>query len=333
MKTQNIIPLISLGNEGPRILTDHNQLVPGAIALANESRLTTSTFSEGLTNYIVGWKDTEDPQVTVDYATGRPVPVARRFEFKKAKNSEAFLSELDDERAIGAPFKRVEYRGETVLGKTKNRGLTLRLDRDEISGVMDEERAAALLLQRIKRNKLRRVITALLGLAHNNPVTWGTGSNPQGDMRDAIAAGQLASGVFPNRGLIGLTAWNLRASVMEAGDKAGDFAGAARTPREVAASLGLEDLRTLASLYQSSVSGKTRILESLAVFFYASDMMDKDEPSNLKQFVSNTDSGGIYAVHREEIGAKFVDVTVEHYDDIVGTSTIGAEKLTITPGS
>jgi hypothetical protein len=327
---KNLFPLISLGNEG-RVVA-YADLVPNAVALANEARLTTATYSEPLTGYITGWKDPENLDEAGAYIASK-VQVSRRFEFKKAKNSEAFLSELDDVREIGSAFKRVEYRGETVLGKTRNRGLTMRLDRDEIGGVMDEERAAALLKQRILRNKYRRAVTALLALAADTPVTWGDGATPDEDMRAAVAAGQLASGVFPNRGLIGLTAWNTRASVYAAGENAGSFAGLNKTAREVGQMIGLEDLRTSATLYQSSGTAKTRILQGLAVFFYGQDFVSKDDPTNLKQFVSPVEGGGDMRVHREEVGAKFIDITVEHYDDIVGTSTVGAEKLTVTAGS
>lgn len=325
-----IFPFISLGNEATVVA--HADLIPGAVALANEARLTTATFSEPLTQYAVGWKDPENLQDAVNYLAPR-VPVGRRFEYKKAKNSEAFLSETDDLREIGSAFKRVEYRGETVNSKTRNRGLTIRLDRDEMSGLMDEERAVALLMQRVLRNKYRRAMTALLALATDIPVTWGSGSTPDEDMRQAVAAAQLESGIFPNRGVIGLTAWNQRAEVYAGDDKAGAFAGLAKSAREVGQMIGLEDLRTSATLYQSSGTAKTRILQSLAVFFYAQDLVGKDDSSNLKQFVSAVDGGGDMRVHREEIGPKFVDITVEHYDTIEGTSAVGARKLTITPGS
>lgn len=326
---KNLFPLISLGNEASPVLLDHAQLVPGAVALANEARLTTATYSEPLTQYLVGWKDPEDLESKINYIAPR-VPVGRRFEFKAAKNSEAFLSETDDLREIGSAFKRVEYRGDTVLGKTRNRGLTIRLDRDELGGLMSEERAVALLRQRILRNTYRRAMTALLALANNTAQVWAAAEAPDEDMRTAIADAQLKSGMFPNRGIIGLVAWNYRATAYAASDKAGAFAGLAKSAREVGQMIGLEDLRTDASLYQSTATAKTRILASIAVFFYAQDFVDNSDPTHVKRFVSPVDGGGDMRVHREEVGPKFVDITVEHHDDVVGTSTVGAEKLTIT---
>lgn len=328
---KNLYPLLSLGNEaGLMPVVPYEELRPGVMALANESRLTAATFNEPLTNYLVGWRDTEDLLTTIDYIAPR-VPVGRRYEWKKAENAEAFLSELDDERAVGAGFKRVEYTGKTQLGKTKNRGLTVRIDRDEAGPVINEERTVALIMQRIRRNQLRRAITALLALANNTAKTWDAASKPDEDMRAAVAAAQLASGMFPNRGLIGLVAWNARASVYSGGDKAGAFAGLAKTPKEVGQGIGLSDLRTNASLYQSAGAAKTRIMTSTAVFFTANDLVGEDDPTHVKRFVSPAGDGDV-RVHRQEVGAKFIDITVEHYDDIVGTSTVGAEKLTVTPG-
>ncbi|MES2692783.1 MAG: hypothetical protein V4773_04865 [Verrucomicrobiota bacterium] len=324
---KNFFPLLSLANEAPVAAAD--ELRPGVIALANEARFTSANYSQPLTEYIAGWRDTENLLATLDYIAPR-VPVSRRFEWKKAENAEAFLSELDDERAIGAGFKRVEYKGTTQLGKTKNRGLTYRIDRDEAGLAGNEERIVALLTQRIRRNQLRRAVTVLLALANNTNKTWSSGTpNPDEEMRTAVAAAQLAGGVFPNRGIIGLAAWNLRAGIYSASDKAGAFAGLAKTPTEVGGMIGLDDLRVDRSLYQSSGTAKTRIMTSAAVFFHAQDLVGVDDPTHVKRFVTPAGDGDL-RVYRHEVGAKFIDLTVEHYDEIVGTSTIGAEKLTIS---
>jgi hypothetical protein len=93
----------------------------GQICLANEARFTSSYASEPLTNYATGWTDTNNIEKTLDFLFP-PVQAPRRFEFKKADNTEAFLSETDDLRSIGADFKHVEYKGTTALNKTINKG-------------------------------------------------------------------------------------------------------------------------------------------------------------------------------------------------------------------
>src|SRR5687768_3687158 len=113
---------------------DDGSLLPGPLSLANESRFNSSFFSQPLTTYAVGWRDPNNVEKTLHFLTP-PIRVGRRFEFKQTDNSEAFLSELDDTRALGADFKRVEYKGSTVVDKTHNRGLTMRIDVDSVEAL------------------------------------------------------------------------------------------------------------------------------------------------------------------------------------------------------
>lgn len=324
---KDLFPLVSLGNEST-ILPSGSQLAGGQIALANESRLTAATFSEALTQYTVGFKDSENIQSTLDFIAP-PVAVSRRFDWKKADNAQAFLSETDDERAIGSAFKRVEYSGTSQNAKTRNRGLTYCIDVDEEGGVIDEESIVSQLTTRILRNKLRRAVTALLALDAGTNKTWGSSSTPDEDMRAAVAAAQLAGGIFPNRALVGLVAWNLRASAYAAQNNAGAYAGLGVAPQAVGQSIGLDDLRLSRELYQSTTTAKARIMTSNAVFFYAQDGVGKNDPTHIKQFYTPA-GGGRWRVYREQKGAKFVEITVEHYDEIVATSTVGAAKLNIS---
>src|SRR6188508_668097 len=101
---------------GERLAADNGNNPAGQICLANEARFTSAFASEPLTAYATGWADQNDIEKTLDFLFP-PVQVSRRFEFKKADNAEAFLSETDDIRAIGADFKHVEYRGSTAMEK------------------------------------------------------------------------------------------------------------------------------------------------------------------------------------------------------------------------
>lgn len=322
-------PLISLGNEAP-IAQDRADLPTGMMALANESRFVAANYSEALTQFTVGYRDPENLLAAVDYIAP-PVAVGRRFEWKKADNTQAFLTETDDERAIGAGFKKVEYSGSTALGKTVNRGLTYTLDMDEDGGAVTEESIVAMLQQRIIRNKYRRAITALLGLSAGSSSTWNTSALPDELMKAALATAQLDSGLFPNRGLIGLVAWNLRSAGLAAQNNAGAYAALAKTPTEVAGNLMLDDLRVDKALYQSTTTAKARIVGSNFIGFTARDGLSKDDPSNLKQFYTPS-AGGRFRVYRKSTGPadKFVEITVEHYESIIGTSTLGVARLNIS---
>ena len=95
------------------------------VCLANDAAYSEEQFSEPLTTYATGWKDPEDNQGLVAMLAP-DVEVGRRFEFKQGINTEEFLTEVDDIRAIGSEFKRVLYTGTTALGKTLNKGLAYR---------------------------------------------------------------------------------------------------------------------------------------------------------------------------------------------------------------
>lgn len=166
----------------------------GVIYAANEARFTATNYSEPLTQYTVGWRDPENLDALLD-SIAPSVPVGRRFEFKKATNAEAFLSETDDVRAIGANFKRVEYTGSTVNEKTLNKGLTIRLDKDDMLDEMEEERATGRLMQRLSRNELRRALALIDAGATNVAEVWAATDNPDKDLRDALTTAVGVSGV------------------------------------------------------------------------------------------------------------------------------------------
>ena len=327
--SKNFHPLLALGNEAP-VVADRADLSPGVVALANESRFVSSHYSEALTQFTVGYRDPENLLAAVDYVAP-PVPVGRRFEWKKADASNHFMTETDDERAIGAGFKRVEYAGSTQLGKTVNRGLTYCLDTDEDGGAVTEESIVAMLQQRIIRNKYRRAMTALAAISAGSSATFSSSTQPDELIKDSLATAQAASGVFPNRGLIGLAAWNLRSAAYAAQTTAGGFAGLNKPASQVAGDLMLSDLRIDKALYQSSGSGKSRIVGSNFYGFNAYDGLTKDDPSHLKQFYTPA-GGGRFRVYRKVTGPadKFVEITVEHYESITATGTIGLSRLNIS---
>ena len=127
---------------------------------ANENRFTAGNYSEALTAFTVGWKSPDNLNDILDFIAP-PVPVGRRFEFKTSDNAQAFYSESDDVRSIGAEFKRVRYDGASINEKTLNKGLTIRVDHDEIADDDWQERYVQMLLQRLLRNELRRAVTAV----------------------------------------------------------------------------------------------------------------------------------------------------------------------------
>ena len=64
--------------------------------------------------------------------------------------------------------------------------------------------------------------------------------------------------------------------------------------------------------------------------FYALDGAAPDDPSNSKRFWTPTESGDKYRVYEQQISAKLIDLSLEHYSNVVITSTLGIRKLTIS---
>jgi len=322
----NKLTLANVGLHMP--IDDGRNLEPGVIHMANEERFTAAHFSEALTAYATGWQDPENIQETLD-AMAPPIEISRRFEYKKADSSEAFLSETDDIRAIGSPFKRVEYKGESANEKTYNKGLTIRLDHDEmVDG--SEELNIARLLKRLNRNELRRTVTLLVANCTNSAKTWDDTAkkDPDMDVFQDLDTGGDARGIRSNLVVYGQTAWTKRVLSHRAQDIAGQGASARMTLDELAGFLAVDKVMVSRERYQSSASAKSRIVAAYVLMYYAEQNMSKDDPSNIKQFWTPTESGR-YRVYRQE-RAKFTDLSVEHYSNIVMPSTLGARKFTVS---
>lgn len=310
---------------------DHN--TPGVIVAANETRFTEANFSQPLTSYATGYRDPNNLMELLDFVAPR-VPVPRRFEFAQTPNAEYFLSETDDVRAIGANFKRVEYTSTKTNSKTLNKGLTMRIDRDAVEGMENWDTIyTGKLIQRLTRNEVIRAITALTAAGNNTAVTWDTtaGKDPDQDVLARLIAGTDSLGFQVNRALYGQVAWNKRKVAHRAQTSAGGFASASLlSEEEVAGYLGVDRIYVSRARYVTRTTTKSKVVGDVVLLFYAEDGMTTEDPATMKRFVTAIPGiGGNFKVYMQEVGSKFVDITVEHYSQIVVTSTAGCEKLTV----
>lgn len=302
----------------------------GIVHAANESRFSAANFSEPLTAFALGWKDPENIEELLNFVAPT-VQVGKRFEFKKANAADAFLSEDDDIRANGSAFKRVEFFGTSVMGKTLNKGLTVRVDHDDIAGDDWRERYIQLLLRRLYRNELRRAMAALGAVATGKNYLWsgdGNGQkNPDADLRSALADGVNQTGIRPNRILFGERAWDLRLNVYDLQSTAAAQRAAMLSMDELSQRLFVDEIRVLRARFQEEGDRTAAILGNEIYLFYTRNELIKDEPANIKRFVTPID-GNNFRVYVEE-HAKFTDLTVEHYSNIMVTSSAGIVKLSI----
>ena len=303
------------------------------ICAANEERFQTATYQEALTEFTTGYLDKNDLRALLD-AIAPEVPVGdRRFEYKAWANGEYFFYDTDDGREIGGAFKAVQYSGSTVLGKTINRGLTTRVDNDERFGDDWQERAVMKLTQRLLRNELIRAVAVLqAGATAFASPTWksdGTASvAPDTDLQNAIQASIDASGIMPNRCIMGQKAWVQRQFAYASINTPNAGVAANLNEAQLAGKLKLEDLVVFMPRYQTGVSTKSSVVGLFAYVFDAQKGIGKDDPSNFKRFTSPTDGGSPMRVYVEP-HAKYTDITVEHYSNVLACSTLGIEQLTI----
>ncbi len=309
---------------------------PGQVLFANSSRFLETYFSEPLTNYAVGWRDPNNIEASLEFIAPT-VPVGRRFEWKAAANAEEFLSEtIDDQRAIGSDFKRVEFTASDVTDKTLNKGLTYIADLDNVSGPNWQNDKVAKLLRRLYRNEFRRGITALSGAATNTALTWDitAGKNPDQDLKNDLITATTASGIRPNRILYGDTAFNKRSLSYEGQTGSTAFGQvAALNLDQLAARLMVDKVMVSKERYQTSASAKAEIVSNLVFAFFAEDGVDTEDPSNIKRFVSAFSAeqgGGLVRVYVQQISAKLVAITVEHYSKIIVTYPGGIRMWTIS---
>lgn len=314
-------------SEQETIPQDNGNPSQGIVHSANESRFSASHYNEALTAFSSGYKDPENLGELLEFIAPA-VPVGRRFEFKRANNAEAFLSETDDVRAIGSAFKRVEYTGESVNEKTLNKGLTIRVDHDEVVGDDWQERYVQLLIQRLHRNELRRAIAVLDGAAKSREQVWDAKSNPDADLRKALIEAADKSGIRPNRILFGEGAWDARATAYESKDHSAAIRSADMSLDDMSRKLLVDEAKVMRARYQTRTNGKAQMIGNSVYAYFAQNAVTKDEPSNLKRFVTPVDGGSGFRVYLEE-HAKYTDISVEHYSNIVVTSDLGIQKVTI----
>ena len=310
-------------------------MTPGQIYLANEDAVGNQFLSEALTQYSVGWKSPDgELERLMKLVFGEPIIVGKRFSFKKADDKAAFYVAEGDEdvRSIGADFKRIEWQGKTVDSHTLSKGLTVRIDRDEINDDPEaEQKAVANLRTILMRSDVLRGLNMISTNATNAAKTWGTGDNKADADADVIAmliTAAKAAGVKPNQVLFGLTAAQKRFLTLRDSGNTAVAGSATLTTEQLAGLYGVDTVENIKHIYQSG-SSKAAMIDSLVLAYNVQRSGLKDDPSNIKLFATKMAGGSEYAVFREEHGA-FIDVTVAHQNQIVATSTAGIGKLTIS---
>lgn len=299
----------------------------GEIHAFNDSRLDEGHFVQPLTEFAVGGWNRTDLEEELQFLCPE-VSVPRRFSYRVFSNAEQFYSDPNEDlREIGGDFKRVEMTSTKVEAKTLNRGLCVFLDDDEIEDDPGwEQRNVSMLIRRIKLNAIRRAMALISATAVSTNRTWSTPGNtidPDNDIRVSLKTAQNLSGLRPNRVIYGQTAADLRFGCYRTDGNAARFLSSAATMEQWKNTLAVEAIRVSETRYQSTTSAKAEVLGSNVLSFYQTNSPSKEDPSNIKRFVSQCKGGGPLRVFKYKIGDKTNVIGVEHYELLTATYASG----------
>ena len=304
-----------------------------AITTANASLFVQAHFSEPLTSYATGWRDAQNLDAIAEFIAPTLPGTGERYEHITYPNAEAFLSDVtadDDLRAIGGDFKAVDYTQAKTSRTVPNRGLRIVLDWDRIKNQPNwQEFYTGMLMQRLKRNAVRRKYALAIASGTDVPLVWDAAgaADPDYDLANQAAISGDASGVTPTSALWGLGAQLLRLQTYGATNAAKAVAGRALTPVQASQAAGLNGMLD-SSRYQAG-TGKSRVVAAKVLLFTSSptSMMD---PSNFKTAKANTEQGGLYAVYVRQLSVKQWEIVVECYETEFTASTLGVRVLSVT---
>ena len=68
----------------------------------------------------------------------------------------------------------------------------------------------------------------------------------------------------------------------------------------------------------------------MVLMFLGQDGVTTEDPTSAKRFWSAVEGGGKFRVYEQQVSAKMIDLTVEHYSNVLVTSTVGLRTLTIS---
>jgi hypothetical protein len=321
---------------GATMIGDSPQL--GQITVANSAQNYAGSLAQDVQGYLAGLPSSDESIMLERLFPG--MQTNDFFQFAKA-DDEAYLTEADDSdiRAIGASFKRVQYKGTTVTDSTQQKGLTMRVDHKTLPKVNAqvvpgwENRYAAALRNRLIRADIARGLALVDAAATNVGITFSASSNPDGLLRAMVQLTRLAIGDLAHvKVVMGNASWQGRLDAYEAAARAntGVANHADYSPEDLARYLMVKEVILQDSIKQTK-KGAAKV-DQLGLINYSYSVTDSpmiDDPSNIKRAYSPVKGGGEWAVAIQEYEV-FTDITVWHESKIFAPITTGIRKTTVT---
>lgn len=335
MKNNHNTMAAILALTGASILGDSP--VMGSVTAMNSSQDYGRSIAQELAGYLAGLPS-DDEESLLDLLCPS-IEGAPFFQYAKS-DDEMFLTEADDSdiRAVGATFKRVQYKGTTVTDATQQKGLTMRVDHRTLPTVRGkrkdgwENRFAAALKNRLVRAELIRFLSLLDAAATNTAKVWSAATNPDGDLRAMVQATRTAKGMKPTHLLLGSAAQQLRQDAYEAPARANHAMAnhAGYTMEELARYAGAGQVIIEDGVTQVKKGAAKVDRLGLAAYTYsAAPGVILDDPSNFKRVWSPTEFSGAKWAVAVQPNTVFTDITVFHESKIIAPITAGIIKNTV----
>jgi hypothetical protein len=305
----------------------------GLVCAANAASFENSYLSVPMTEYAHGWRDPSDLQTMLNFLFP-PVQTARRFEYRATGSHDDFLYDSDDGREVGADFKRVAYKGSVENSKTVNKGLTIFIDMDEVGEMPNFEQVyTARLLKRCVRNDLVAAITAFIaGATVTTSKNWfASAADPDADIATIVDTNGTTIGFNPNRLVFLGNAWLTRTiSLRKALTEGAKLSIGLTTPDQVAQYVGCQRGMDVNARISTGTAKSKVGAANLCIPFYAEDGVGPEDPSHAKRFWTPCADGSEYRVYSRQFSEKLWKITVERYNRMVMTSTLGLNGITVT---
>ena len=313
-----------------------NDILPGTIALANDSLLTQAAYNTQLTEYSIGWSRSNKIRELLRHLAPLRTRTSRKVTLDTYVNAEAFerVPYTKIKRAIGADHMELApptWSKSTVT--LENRGLQICIDMDEAKERPNyEQMVTQWLIDILMRADVSEAIALIEAAAVDVAKTWDATTNPDLDIKNQAITSANLTGMKPNSAIYGDAAEVLRQSSYEAAARANGAGASAALNGNLAQRIGLERVLVNAERYTSAPTVRTEFIGSHVYLFNASDSEQLQDSSNLVQVVSNatTFGGGEYAVYTYDPSPKRRIVMVENYSKLHMQHVLGLRDVTVS---
>ena len=304
------------------------------------SKLATSTFKETLKQYAFGVAQDVKSALADFIAPRVPVGVANGM-FKKFDDKNAFQA-YDTARAIGGTATRMVFEATDGTFNCRPNALEVAIDDAERQAAgdadsqLEEAKTRTLVINAAlgREAKVLALVKSSVAAAAGKGV-WSSGSaDPIDEIDEQIEAIATATGLMPNRMVIGLGAWRVlknhanvvkRLSGLKVSVGVGDFAGMLLNPQI--------DIRVGVLSKDSYKFGKGKdaanIVGGEVFLFHANDNPTQYDPSFAKTFSIGSNSVESVREYRAESNRSDI-LAVDWSEDVQVVSAACARRITLS---